>query len=124
MIAPRCLTWRWPLTSLTAMNVRRLSSWLLIGVAVFVVLGHVCALPVHAHAGTVTTHSEEHGGDEAAHGGSCEALRATPNIDLPALPAVRLDIALLMAILTEVATQLSAPNASPPLFLLHAVLRI
>jgi hypothetical protein len=109
------------------MNVRRLSSWLLIGVAMFVVLGHVCALPLHAHAGTVTTHSEDHpkhGGDEAAHGGSCEALRATPNIDLPALPAVRLDIALLMAILTEVATQLPAPDASPPLFLLHAVLRI
>ena len=26
---------------------RRLSSWLLVDVAVFVVLGHVCALPVH-----------------------------------------------------------------------------
>jgi hypothetical protein len=106
---------------------RRLSSWLLIGVAVFVVLSHVCALPVHVHAGAVTTHSEddrEHGGDEASHGGSCEALRATPNIALPALPAARLDVDLLMALFAEVAAPPAAPDGSPPLFLLHAVLRI
>jgi hypothetical protein len=106
---------------------RRLSSWLLIGVAVSVVFGHVCALPVHVHAGAVTTHAEdhpEHGNDGASHGGSCEALRATPNIALPALPAVRLDVDLLIALLTEVATPSAAPDESPPLFLLHAVLRI
>ena len=115
------------LTSLERVNARRLSSWLLIGVAVFVVLGHVCALPVHAHAGAVTTHAEdhpEHGSDGASHGGSCEALRATPNIALPALPASRLDVGLMMAHLTEVATLPAAPDESPPLFLLHAVLRI
>ena len=109
------------------MNAGRLSSWLLVAVAVFVVLGHVCALPVHAHAGAVTTHAEdhpEHGSDGAAHGGSCEALKATPNIALPVLPAVRLDIALLLALSTEVATPPAAPEESPPLFLLHAVLRI
>lgn len=109
------------------MKARRLSSWLLLGVAVFVVLAHVCALPVHAHAGTVTTHSEndhEHGSNDASHGGSCEALRATPNIALPALPAARLEVELLMALPTEVAAPLAAPNGSPPLFLLHAVLRI
>jgi hypothetical protein len=51
---------------------RRLSSWLPVGVAVFVVLGHVCALPVHVHAGAVTTDAEdhpEHGGDKGTHGG-------------------------------------------------------
>jgi hypothetical protein len=106
---------------------RRLSSWLLIGVAAFVVFGHVCALPVHVHAGAVTTHAEdhpEHGTDGASHGGSCEALRATPNIAVPALPAVRLDVDLLMALLTEVAAAPAVPDESPPLFLLHAVLRI
>jgi hypothetical protein len=115
------------LTNLGLVNARRLSSWLLIAVAVFVVLGHVCALPVHAHAGAVTTHAEdhsEHGGDEAAHGGSCEALRATPNIDLPAQVAVRLDVELVPAMLTEAAPARTDPEASPPLFLLHAVLRI
>jgi hypothetical protein len=109
------------------MTARRLSSWLLIGVAAFVVFGHVCALPVHVHAGAVTTHSEhhpEHGNDEASHGGSCEALKATPNIVLPALPAARLDLDLLMAIRTDLATPTAAAEESPPLFLLHAVLRI
>jgi hypothetical protein len=109
------------------MTARRLSSWLLIGVAAFGVFGHVCALPVHVHAGAVTTHSEhhpEHGNDEASHGGSCEALKATPNIVLPALPAARLDVDLLMALFAEVAAPPAAPDGSPPLFLLHAVLRI
>ena len=109
------------------MKARRLSSWVLIGVAVFVVFSHVCALPVHALAGAVTTHAEydpEHGDDGASHGGSCEALRATPNIALPALPAMRLDADLLMALLTEVAAPSAAPDESPPLSLLHAVLRI
>src|SRR2546428_14088698 len=69
------------------MNGRRLSSWLLVGVATFVVLGHICAAPIHAHAGAVTTHSEDHpesGSDEAAHGGSCEALRTGSDVDAPA----------------------------------------
>src|SRR5438552_19044854 len=70
------------------MNGRRLSSCLLVGVAIFVVFGHICAAPFHAHAGAVTTHSEDHpesGSDEAAHGGSCEALRADSDVDVPAL---------------------------------------
>jgi hypothetical protein len=114
-------------TTLLPQMTRTPSSMFLVAVAILVVMGHICAGPFHAHAGTVTTHSEdhpEHGSGEAPHGGSCEALRATPNVDLPALPAVRLDVELLMAILTQIATSLAAPDASPPLFLLHAVLRI
>lgn len=121
------MTGRWALTSLEAVNARPLASWLLIAVAVFVVLGHVCALPVHAHAGAVTTHAEHHpaqGSDGASHGGSCEALSAPLNIALPALPAVRVDVALLLALFTAAATPPAAPDESPPLFLLHAVLRI
>jgi hypothetical protein len=123
----RSLTRRRALTSLESVNARRVSSWLLIAVSVFVVFGHVCALPVHVHAGAVTTHAEdhpEHGGDEAPHGGSCEALRASPSVALPALPAVRLDIALLIALPAEVAALPVGASESPPLFLLHAVLRI
>ena len=121
------MTGRRTLTSLERVRARRLSSWLLVGVAVLVVLGHICALPVHAHAGIVTTHAEdhpEHGSDGTAHGGSCEALKATSNIALAALPAVRVDVALLMALLTEAAAPSTTPAESPPLFLLHAVLRI
>ena len=105
----------------------RASSIFLVAIAILVVMSHICAGPFHAHAGTVTTHSEDHperGSDEAAHGGSCEALRATPNIDLPALPAVRLDVLPLRAILTAIARPITAPDTSPPLFLLHAVLLI
>jgi|SRR5215831_9726634 len=115
------------LTSLDLVNVRRFSSGLLIAVAVLVVLGHVCALPVHVHAGVVTAHSEDdhgHGSDEASHGGSCEALSATPNVALPVLPAVRLDVGLLMARLAQLATPSAALDESSPLFLLHVVLRI
>jgi hypothetical protein len=90
-------------------------------------MGHICAGPLHAHAGSVTTHTEdhhEHGTDETAHGGSCEALRATPSIDLPVLPAVTLDVALIIDTLTTVAPPRPRPDTSPPLFLLHAVLLI
>ena len=101
----------------------------LIAAAILVVMGHICAGPFHAHAGTVTTHSgdhPEHGSDEAAHGGSCEALRTTAHIDLPVLPASHLDVVLLSDLLDVAAipTPPRAPDTSPPLFLLHAVLPI
>jgi hypothetical protein len=107
----------------------KISSIFLVAVAVFVVMAHVCVGPFHAHAGAVTTHSEdhpEHGSDEAAHGGSCEALRTTASVDLPALPAARLDVVVSSALLArEVVTQPKPPaDTSPPLFLLHASLLI
>ena len=111
------------------MSSRRLSPWLLIGVAVFVVLGHVCALPVHVHAGAVTTHAEdhpEHGSDEAAHGGSCEALRASSSFDAPAL----IPTGFILPIMGDLRKQLAhatlspARVTSPPLFLLHGALLI
>ena len=105
----------------------RISSIFLVSVAIFAVMGHICAGPFHAHAGTVTTHSEDHpaqGSDDVAHGGSCEALKATPNIDLPALPVARFNVVPLTVILTVIARPLPSPDTSPPLFLLHAVLLI
>ncbi len=108
---------------------RRAYSMVLIAVAVFVVMGHICVGPIHAHAGTVTTHSEDHperGSDEAAHGGSCEALRTTTGVDLPALPAARLEVMPISALLAREAVAPPVPLAdtSPPLFLLHASLLI
>jgi len=111
------------------MNGRRFSSWLLVGVAIFVVLGHVCALPVHVHAGAAMTHTEDHperGSDEAAHGGSCEALRTSSNVNAPAL--LPTGVAPLVIGSPEIhrahATPAPAPASSPPLFLLHAALLI
>ena len=111
------------------MNDRRLTSWVLVGVAIFVVLGHICAAPFHAHAGAVTTHSEDHpesGRDEAAQGGSCEALRADSDVDVPALlpTGVVLPVIGDLETLRAHPTSSTAPTGSPPLFLLHAALLI
>ncbi len=106
---------------------RPASPIVLVAVAILMVMGHICVGPLHAHAGTVTTHSEDHpepGGDEAAHGGSCEALRASASIALPALPVARLDMVPLTVILPAIARPLPTADSSPPLFLLHAVLLI
>jgi len=112
------------------MNHGRVSSWVLVGIAIFVVLGHICAAPLHAHAGAVTTHNEEHehggDGDEAAHAGSCEALRADFGVHTPALlpTGIVLPVVRDPEINHAQPTQASAPASSPPLFLLHAALLI
>src|SRR3989475_11713232 len=106
------------------MNGRRLSSWLLVGVAIFVVLGHICAAPIHAHAGAVTTHSEDHpesGSDEAAHGGSCEALRTGSDVDAPALLQTGIVLPAIggLGTLSSHPTLAPAAASSPPLFRRH-----
>jgi hypothetical protein len=111
------------------MNGRRLSSCLLVGVAIFVVLGHICAAPIHAHAGAVTTHSEDHpesGSDEAVHGGSCEALRADSHVNVPAPHPTGMVLPVIgdLERLRAHPTSTPAPTSSPPLFLLHAALLI
>src|SRR5438552_8342108 len=67
------------------MRFPRSSYWVLIALAVVMVLGHICALPFHAHAGAITTHEErqshhgEEGPDEdAAHDASCDAAKSAP----------------------------------------------
>src|SRR2546428_6176977 len=106
------------------MNRPLVSSWLLVGLAIFVVLGHICAAPIHAHAGAVTTHSEDHsegGSDEAVHAGSCEALRADFGLHAPALlpTGTVLPVVRDPEIHLTQPTQVLAPTSSPPLFLLH-----
>jgi len=126
-VKSQCLTPKRHVSTLQILMTSRISSVFLVAVAVLVVMGHICAGPFHAHAGSVTTHSEDHherGGDDAAHGASCEVLRATATIDLPALPVVRLDIPALTLSSTASTRPLPAPGTSPPLFLLHDVLLI
>ena len=108
---------------------RPASSIFLVTVAVLMVVGHICVGPFHAHAGALTTHSEDHperGSDEAAHGGSCEALRTTADLDLPALPAACLDVVMIAAFRDARTVPVAAPtpDTSLPLFLLHAALLI
>ena len=104
---------------------------LLLGLGLFVILSHVCALPVHA-AGfdTLLGHTEaEHDGqsaDESAHGGSCEVVRSAFAVQPPVVPVAK-------AVSVTVVTRLGRPSlehllltvaTSPPLFLLHASLLI
>src|SRR5262249_33813398 len=116
-------------TTLRSMVPHRASAPFLVAIAVFVVLGHICAAPFHAHAGALTTHSEDHpegGSGEAAHGGSCEALKTTSNVDLPLLPSARIEIVFPFELFGRptIAASVPAPDTSPPLFLLHATLLI
>ena len=111
------------------MRFRRLSFWLLLSVAIFTVLAHICATPFHAHAGAVTTHAEdhpEHGSDEAAHGGSCEAQRPSFSLDAPALQATGAALPFVddWRSSPRPAPLAPEPLSSPPLFLLHTALLI
>jgi hypothetical protein len=92
-------------------------------------LGHVCVLPVHAHAATAAhQHGEESGGtDQAAHIGSCEALASSPIVQPVAVVTGTAEWA---ATPPEAATWVvcdrvaAPPPRSIPLFLLHASLLI
>src|SRR6185369_3074750 len=109
------------------MRLSHLSTWLLVGVALFIVIGHICAEPFHVHAGTVTTHSEsepDHStGEVAHHGGSCEAVRADAVYPpIPVFVPFRLELLTPHSQLGRSLPTALAPaaTASPPrLFLLH-----
>lgn len=99
---------------------------LFLGLGLFVVLSHVCALPVHA-AGLATLVGHTHGAhetsaDESVHGASCEAVRSTFTVAPPVLPATP---ATSVRVVTQIVQRplerpLSVFATSPPLFLLHA----
>ena len=112
---------------------RRFAHGLLLGVALFAVLGHVCALPFHAHAGTIASHEgrdSHHGGEpagaDAVHAASCEALKAG-GADLPVVLDLSGTLQVGTAPVPRRALQsedIAIAVASPPLFLLHASLLI
>jgi hypothetical protein len=111
------------------MRQRRVASILLVAVAVFAVLAHICVGPFHAHAGTVTTHEDDHserGEDVAAHGGSCDALKSSAVLAVPVVASTFTVIGLLDEgrRVAVNAPSAPAPTASPPLFLLHSSLLI
>jgi hypothetical protein len=105
--------------------------WLTLAVAVFAVLGHVCVVPHEAHAVTdagATGHGqhEGHSHDDAVHAASCEAVAASVASSAAVLHTVG---SVMRATCTPAPTVIHAaggpvPATSPPLFLLHAALRI
>src|SRR5207247_6490248 len=68
---------------------RRFVSAIAIIVAIFAVLGHICVLPLHAHAITVDGHGshDDDTADESVHTASCEGLKSARPM-LSAAPAV------------------------------------
>jgi hypothetical protein len=110
---------------------RALGRSLFLALSLFVVLGHVCTLPVHA-AGLATLVGHAHGphdepsADDSVHGASCEAVRSTFTAAPPVLPATPAPPARPAApgVPRPLDCPLSAFAPSPPLFLLHASLLI
>ena len=104
--------------------------WALLTLLIASLLGHVCVLPLHAHAATATTHQhgdESDRSDQTVHIGSCEALASSPIVQ----PVVVVTgTAEWSAMPQEVATWAvhdrvaAPPSTSTPLFLLHASLLI
>ena len=106
----------------------------LVVAALLTVLGHVCALPGHAHAagaagdhhGLPTT-DHEHSDGDAVHAASCEAVRsASATVGTPILiglsPRASITAALVDAPLR--AAESTPPTSSPPLYLTHRALLI
>jgi len=104
--------------------------WALLTLLIATLLGHVCVLPLHAHAATATTHQhgdESDGSGQAAHIGSCEAL---PSSSIVQPVVVVAGTTLWAATPLEAATWLvhdrvaAPPPRSTPLFLRYASLLI
>jgi len=105
--------------------------WLVLLVAIGAVLGHVCMMPLHAHADDAASVTLGPGGhddsdDHAVYRASCEALRTAP----AQLPPSALVASALASPLPPLARETARVPAtafraeSPALFLLHAALLI
>jgi len=114
---------------MTGSHRRQVGAWLVLLVAIGAMLGHVCMLPLHAHAEDVASrsHAEHHDSDDAGeYHASCEALRTAP----AQVPQSVLTGSTFVAPLPPLARQaFRVPgrlvrSESPPLFLLHAALLI
>ena len=104
---------------------------LLLGLGLFVVLSHVCALPAHAAGldtvlGQTDAAHDAQSADESVHGGSCEAVLSAFAAQPPVVPVATTVPVTVMTLLVRPPLErpLSAVSTSPPLFLLHASLLI
>src|SRR5688572_111328 len=107
--------------------------WLVLALALFAMLGHVCVLPHEAHAsgdepsGHHYRHHDGSSPDDALHSASCEAVRSSVTSAAPVVHAAGTPVTTLPSGLEHGAMPGRLPRAvatSPPLFLLHSSLRI
>lgn len=104
--------------------------WGVLVLAVGMMMGHICVLPIHGHVETAPWHVDEaqpHEADEAVHAGSCEILPSSGVV----CPMVLTIGGFIAATPVEPLQRWVGrggisplPAASPPLFLLHAALLI
>jgi hypothetical protein len=98
--------------------------------AVVMLVGHICVLPIHSHVEASPSHGDEaqpHDADDAVHAGSCEALRSSGTACPPLLTISAFVVPTAVYPLNEWVSRGSIsprPTASPPIFLLHAALLI
>lgn len=109
------------------MNTCSLIRLLLTLVALATVVGHVCAVPGHAH--TMPSHDgHDHSDADGSHVASCEALRPAAAPDASALSPVMLPYLVAspgpVSEFSERASDAPAPSSSPPLYLAHRALLI
>jgi len=107
----------------------RVVSWLLAAVTIFIVVGHVCALPGHVHAVPAEHHDGDSPDHDSVHEASCQATStsAVPTC-APMLPTVGVveELGILPSLPSSAAAARTSTRtrARPPLFLLHAALLI
>lgn len=106
--------------------------WIFLILSLLLLIGHVRVLPSHGHAEPAAmpagaAHPHDGGGDDGAHGASCEALRSSWVGSATAAPSA----AIVAAVGVEECRRWigcsdmpKSSAATPPLFLLHAALLI
>lgn len=110
---------------------QQVRAWLVLLVAIGALLGHVCTMPLHAHAEEAASATAGSGGHDesdnrAVYHASCEALRTAP-AQLTPSTVMSSTIAQAPAPVARETARVSAPvlrAESPLLFLLHAALLI
>jgi hypothetical protein len=103
-------------------------------VALATIVGHVCAVPGHAHAATMGHH--DHGqpahdhpdGPDGAHIASCDAVRSPSATQVAPLPIAVVSMGGLEGIVRRLVnkppSEVAVPTSSPPLYLAHRSLLI
>ena len=114
------------------MRGHRRAGWittLLLVAAMLGLLGHICVVPLHAHAVPIEGHGshDDDAADHSVHTASCEAAKGGSTVAalMPIPRAAELPVAPAPSLARCLGSSPDVPTAeSPPLFLLHAALLI
>ena len=106
----------------------RLIAAVLVIAAAVAILGHICVLPLHAHAVPIEGHGshDEDAAEHSVHTASCEAVKAGSSVAgvIPAMTPTHLAVTSSPRPSRLSTSPAVLPAESPPLFLRHAALLI